>query len=221
MLHTGPIRTRRTRTNQTGARIIAAAGCLVVLALLAGCRVNVDKSANGKDKNVQIDTPFGGIHVETDRTTAADVGLPVYPGAQLVQDENHKSADVHMGFGDWELRVRAVTYQSPDSQDHILAFYKKALGSYGNVITCRNHEPIGSPATTTEGLACAENNDHGSGYNVQTHHGISSGNFELKAGSLRHQHIVSFDDPQNGQTRFALVWLDLPTNPYSHAGKSD
>jgi hypothetical protein len=221
MHHTEPIPIRQARANQARARIIAAAGCLAVLALLAGCRVNVDKSANGKNKNVQIDTPFGGIHVNTGQTTAVDVGLPAYPGAQLVRGDNHKSADVHMGFGDWELRVRAVTYESPDSQDKILAFYKKALGSYGNVITCRNHEAIGSPAITAEGLSCAENKDHGSGYNVQTHHGNGSGNLELKAGSPRHQHIVSFDNPEHGQTRFALVWLDLPINPGSQSRQSD
>jgi len=32
----------------------------------------------------------------------------------------------------------------------------------------------------------------------------------LKAGSKRHQHIVGFEEPKAGQTRFALVALDLP-----------
>lgn len=201
--------------------LLALVATLALLTSLAGCRINVDKTANGKDKNVQIDTPFGGIHVDTDKTTALDVGLPIYPGAQLVNDDDkHKSVDMHMGFGDWEMRVRAVSYATPDSQDKVLAFYKKALGSYGNVITCQNHQPIGSPATTLEGLSCSED-DHGSDGNVQMHHSYRSGDLELKAGSRRHQHIVSFDCPENGQTRFALVWLDLPVNPDSHSDQSD
>ena len=65
------------------------ATCLVAgLALAAGitgCRVHVDKGANGEDKTVQVDTPFGGVHVNTDQTTASDLGLPVYPGAQEVK----------------------------------------------------------------------------------------------------------------------------------------
>ena len=85
--------------------IANAAGLLACLALaagVAGCRIHVDKGANGEDKNVQVDTPFGGIHVNTDQTTAADLGLPVYPGAQIVTDkDNDKSADIHMGFGEW------------------------------------------------------------------------------------------------------------------------
>ena len=42
---------------------------------------------------------------------------------------------------------------------------------------------------------------------------------ELKAGSKRHQHIVGFERPKDGQTRFALVALDLPDG--QDEGKSD
>ena len=35
--------------------------CLALAAGVAGCRVHVEKGANGEDKNVQVDTPFGGI----------------------------------------------------------------------------------------------------------------------------------------------------------------
>ena len=70
--------------------VCACGGLLAALALaagVAGCRIHVDKDADGKDKNVQVDTPFGGIHVNTDQTTAADLGLPVYPGAQNVDGQ--------------------------------------------------------------------------------------------------------------------------------------
>ncbi len=120
-------------------------------------KIHVDKGSNGEDKNVQVDTPFGGIHVNTDQTTAADLGLPVYPGAEIVKDkENDKSADIHMGFGEWELRVKVVNYSTPDSQDKVVAFYKKALGRYGDVIACQDNAPVGKPTQTSEGLTCAE-----------------------------------------------------------------
>src|SRR5580700_7988372 len=90
---------------------------------IAGCRVHVDKDANGQEKNVQVDTPFGGVHVNTNQTSASDLGLPVYPGAsQVADDDKHKSADVHLGFGEWELRVRAVSYGTHDSEDKVTAF---------------------------------------------------------------------------------------------------
>ena len=93
------------------------AGCLALAAGMAGCRIHVDKGANGEDKNVQVDTPFGGIHVNTDQTTAADLGLPAYPGAQIAADkEDDKSADIHVGFGEWEMRVMVVNYSSPTAR---------------------------------------------------------------------------------------------------------
>ena len=189
---------------------------------LVGCRVHVDKDANGEDKTVQVDTPFGGIHVNTDQTTAANLGLPVYPGAEPVRDnDKHKSADVHLGFGEWELRVRAVSYATPDSQEKVTAFYKKALGRYGDVITCQNNSPIGTPTTTSEGLTCSDN-DKGANVKIdQGDYGVGKGNLELKAGSKRHQHIVGFESPKDGKTRFALVALDLPAIVESKSDKSD
>lgn len=186
---------------------------------LAGCRIHVDKDANGQEKNVQVDTPFGGVHVNTDQISAADLGLPVYPGAEIVKDKDHdKSADVNMGFGEWTLRVRAVNYATADSQDKVTAFYKKALGRYGDVITCQGNAPVGTPTSTAEGLTCASDGNHGHVRIDDKDYG-SNGGFELKAGSQRHQHIVGFEDRENGKTRFALVALDLPAS--ASGGKTD
>jgi hypothetical protein len=198
--------------------ICVLAGTALVAAI-AGCRVHVDKDANGKEKTVQVDTPFGGVHVNTDQISAADLGLPVYPGADIVRDKDHdKSADVNMGFGEWTLRVRAVNYATVDSQDKVTAFYKKALGRYGDVITCQGNSPVGTPISTSEGLTCADNGNHGNVKIDDKDWGVHGG-FQLKAGSKRHQHILGFEDSTNGKTRFALVALDLPASVDS--GKSD
>lgn len=188
---------------------------------LAGCRVNVNKGANGEDKSVQVDTPFGGVHVNTDQTTAAELGLPVYPGAVAVKDDgDQQSADVHMGFGEWEMRVKVVSYETHDSQDKVAAFYRKAMNRYGNVITCQGNVPVGTPTVTSEGLTCADGTAHGDIH-------INSGEYKtgeglsLKAGSKRHQHIVGFANPQDGQTRFELVVLELPNVDNSGSSKSD
>lgn len=195
---------------------------LALAAGVVGCRVHVNKDANGQEKTVQVDTPFGGVHVNTDQTTASDLGLPVYPGAEVVRDNDHdKSADVHMGFGEWQLRVRAVNYSTTDPQDKVTAFYKKALGRYGDVITCQGHSPMGSPAVTAEGLSCA---DDGKSTKVQIDnkdYGVNKNGLQLKAGSRRHQHILGFEDSANGKTRFALVALDLPSGLDNNGGKSD
>jgi hypothetical protein len=207
-------------------RILNSLGLVASLALvagIAGCRVHVDKGQNGEDKNVQVDTPFGGVHVNTDQISAADLGLPVYPGASEIKgDDKHKSADVHLGFGEWELRVRAVSYGTSDSEEKVTAFYKKALTRYGDVITCDGRSAVGTPTVTSEGLNCADNGNNDS--NVKFDNGdfnINTGKVQLKAGSKRHQHIVGFEDPRDGQTRFSLVSLDLPAGVENKSGSSD
>ncbi|MGA2649073.1 MAG: hypothetical protein ABSF28_01060 [Terracidiphilus sp.] len=196
---------------------------LAFLAGVTGCfRVHVDKGANGEDKDVRVDTPFGGVHVNTNQTSAADLGLPTYPGAHQVADNDHdknKSADIHLGFGEWELHVQAVSYGTHDSQEQVAAFYKKALGRYGDVIVCQGHSPVGTPSTTSEGLTCS---DDGNSANVKidrSDYGSGNNSMELKAGSKRHQHIVAFEEPKDGETRFGLVALTLPAGV--DKGKSD
>jgi len=197
---------------------ILAATALAFLGI-SGCRVHVDKDASGKEKQVQVDTPFGGVHVNTDQTSASDLGLPVYPGANSVTDEDdHKSADVHMGFGEWQLRVKAVTYQTPDSQEKVAEFYKKALARYGDVITCRGNSPVGTPTVTHEGLSCKDDSNNSK---VKVEDSDDKINLSLKAGSRRHQHIIGFQEPRKGKTRFAMVALDLPAQMGKSEGDSN
>jgi hypothetical protein len=200
--------------------VLCFAVSLALAAGLTGCRIQTDKDANGQDKKVQIDTPFGGVHVNTDQTTASDLGLPLYPGAELSRDkDNHGSADVHIGFGEWQLRVKAVSYTTPDSRDKIAAFYKKALARYGDVLTCQGHEPVGKPSVTAEGLSCADDSKH---VNIKDNNNIDIGTeYQLKAGSKRHQHIVGFDPAKDGKTPFSLVLLDLPQGMDKDDGKND
>jgi len=82
------------------------------------------------------------------------------------------------------------------------------------VITCQGNSPVGTPAITTEGLSCVDDGKHNK---VE----IEKYGLQLKAGSKRHQHIVGFESPKDGKTRFALVALDLPAVVESGSGKSD
>ena len=122
-----------------------ALGLSLLAVVLSGCKVQVDKSSNGDGDNVKIATPFGGITVNKDQTSAADLGLPAYPGAVTdTSDDGRRSARVDMGFGSFKLRVRVAHYKSADDRDQVLAFYRKALSEYGNVIECVGGKPVGS-----------------------------------------------------------------------------
>jgi hypothetical protein len=192
----------------TRAITLGALGASLVT--IAGCHVQVDKDKNGDDKNVKVDTPLGGLHVRANQTTAADLGLPDYPGATIAPDhEGDKSADVHMGFGHFQMRIRVVTYVSSDDQAKVLAFYKNAMGRFGDVIECDGTHPVGSPTLTSEGLSCREDNH----VHVNTdgdYHGLDDeSGLTLRAGSKRHQHILAFKSAGQG-TKYSLVDLELP-----------
>jgi hypothetical protein len=191
----------------------------VVLCGATGCKVQVDKSSNGGGDNVKIATPFGGISVNKDQTSPAELGLPAYPGAVLetAGDGNH-SAKVDLGFGSWKLKVKTAHYSTADNRDQVLSFYRKALSEYGGVIECAEDKPVGPPVTTGEGLSCdhSDHSDHsGNSGHSDFDHGFPhsqfhSGDLELKAGSPRHQHILVLHGGNTSATHFSLIALDLP-----------
>src|SRR3984885_13448228 len=159
----------------------------VLLSGATGCKVRVDKSGDGGEDNVKIATPFGGISVNKDQTSPAELGLPAYPGSVAdTAGDGNRSAKVDLGFGSWKLRVKAAHYSTADNRDQVLTFYRKALSEYGGVIEGAGDKPVGMPVITGEGLSCNDSkNDHGS-----PHNNYKSGDLQLKAGSPRHQHIV-------------------------------
>jgi hypothetical protein len=170
-----------------------------------GCKVRVDKSEDGK--NVKIATPFGSIAVNQNQTSAADVGIPAYPGSAAdTGGDGNKSANVDMGFGSWKLRVKVAHYTTTDGRDQVVSFYRKALSEYGGVIECAGNTAVGTPTTTGEGLNC-DHSDHG---NNSMRGEFSSGDLELKAGSPHHQHLVVLKRGDSGTTHFSLIALDLP-----------
>jgi hypothetical protein len=193
-------------------RFATVVSVAAVLLMTSACRIEKDKNGNDGD-NVKISTPFGGLKVRSNETDAAAMGLPAYPGAHVITKKNDGddgSVDLHMGFGPWQLHVQVASYGTTDPQDKVVAFYRQALGKYGTVIECSSDTPIGTPTQTTEGLTCADdvkegssNWSHNSGININDLH------LELKTGSRHHQHIVGFKQKE-GETRFALIALDLP-----------
>jgi hypothetical protein len=188
----------------------------LVCLLLSGCRVSEHK--NGTNDKVDIGTPFGSMHVNTNNSgDTSAIGLAAYPGAVPVKDDGDKdgnSANVDMSFGSFHLGVKAASFQTPDSQDKVIAFYRKDLASrYGDVIECRADHPVDTSTRTSQGLTC-DTRDHN-----HIHAGRSSGdNIELRAGSEQLQHIVGVE-AHDGGTKIGLVALDLPSHLSGHNGK--
>lgn len=185
------------RRNKFSAFIaIAARASLAALPLLIACSVNVKKEADGQDKQVDIKTLLGGVHVSK-QADVSDVGLTVYPGARLKEkdsDGSDKSANVNIsGFG-YGLKVVALEYESDDAPAKVLSFYRDQLKKYGTVLEChtsRGNWNMNMGKNDSNELTC-----EGSGGN----------DIELKAGKKDDQHIVAVEREGKGSS-FSLVYV--------------
>lgn len=175
---------------------VAIAACL----LFAACSVNVKKNNDGSDKNVQINTPVGQLHVSND-AKAIDTGLPVYPGAQLASDDtdaNKNNANVNIATGFFGLKVAAIAYDTNDSADSVKDYYLGQLKKYGAVLTCHS-----------SGVNASTNFDHGDSDSEKLVCEQDSGkNYELKSGVRDNQHIVSIE-PRDHGCKFTLVYVRI------------
>jgi hypothetical protein len=187
------------RRNKPSAFVIAGASFAALL-LLAGCSVNVKKEANGEDKQVDVKSLLGDVHV-SQQANVADVGLVVYPGARLKEkdsDGSDKSANVNVsGFG-FGIKVIALEYESDDNPAKVLSFYRDQLKKYGMVLECH----------TSKGNWNVNMGSHGSkkGSNELTCEGSGGNDIELKVGKQDDQHIVAVE-PEGRGSSFSLVYV--------------
>jgi hypothetical protein len=102
---------------------------------LAGCSVEVSGRDENGHGNVDITTPAGGVSVRTDKP--AETGLPVYPGATPMRERDEpENANVDVSAFGVGVRVAAGKFESADSNDKVLAFYREAMRGYGPVTEC-------------------------------------------------------------------------------------
>lgn len=182
-------------------RHLSVIALVAAFLLLSACSINVKKNDNGQDKNVDIDTPFGGIHVSKG-ADVRDTGLPVYPGARPKPKDNsddEKSANVDISTSAFGLKVVALDYVSDDSPDKVIAYYRNQLKQqYGSVLECHtsghNYSYTHSDKKNDDTLKCEGDN---SGKTV-----------ELKVGTEHNQHVVAIT-PQDKGTDFALVYVHI------------
>jgi hypothetical protein len=186
------------RKNKLSA--LSMAGVCCAIGFLPACSVNVKKEANGRDKQVDVNTPFGGVHVSK-QADISDIGLPIYPGSRLKEEDSDgsdKSANVNIsGFG-YGLKVVAVEYRSDDAPAKILSFYKDQLKKYGGVLECH----------TSRGNWSVNMGSHGSknSSNELTCEGGGGNETELKVGKQDDQHIVAVE-PEGKGSSFSLVYV--------------
>ena len=186
------------KTRFQAVSIFALGVATLAALLLPACSINVKKEQNGDDKQVDINTLVGGIHVSKG-ADAADVGMAVYPGARLKQDDSDgkdKSANVNISSFGFGLKVVALEYRSDDAPEKLIAYYKDQLKKYGKVLECHTSHFNVNPDI--------KGSDHGS--HELTCEDSSGNNVELKVGTKENQHIVAVEPDGKGSS-FSLVYV--------------
>jgi hypothetical protein len=106
--------------------VVSVATVWVGLRFLArGVSVNVQERDAGR-KEVSIKTPVGSMEVSQD-VNEARLGLPIYPGAERLRDQD--SANLNFSFGsEAGLRLVVAKFETPDPPEKVRDFYKQRLG---------------------------------------------------------------------------------------------
>jgi len=206
--------------------IFAASAALV---LMVGCSVNVKKDEEGrdknvevkspigdikvnkeggKDKNVSIRSPFGNLNVDTEKVSASDIGLSVYPGATEAPDEEHNQskANVNIDSPWFTLKVQALKYKSNDSQDKIWEYYKKELKKYGRVLECKPGSPdMNYTKKNDDDLTCHDDEKNGS---KKVNLDMDRDSIELRVGTKQSFRVVGMKQDGKGSS-FALVRIRM------------
>ena len=155
--------------------------------------------AQDRDKNLDVHSSVGDLHVGNDGN-ARETGLPLYPGARLKHDDDNKnSANLGLFTAAFGFKLVVASYDSDDSQDKVVAFYRDKLKKYGKVLECHTngdggdvHVDDGGHDSGSKELKCDGDNDGKS--------------IELKVGTENNQHVVAIK-PESKGSSFALVYL--------------
>lgn len=164
---------------------------------VGGCSIHHD-TENGKKDDVDIKTPFGSLSVREGHSDVKETGLSLYPGARAQKDidDSHHSANVNISSSLFGLKVVALKYESDDSPEKILGFYRKEMGKYGNVIDCTGGFNMNFHHHDNDAeVSC---NGHGSaGHEYKE---------ELKVGTENNQRVLAVR-PSGKGSAFALVYV--------------
>jgi hypothetical protein len=182
------------------------AGLIVASLVITGCSVQSKHEDGDSKKNVKIETPLGGMNVNTENVEAKDAGMTVFPGAKPKEketgDHDEKKANVNIDTPWFGLKVVALSYESTESPEKIWEYYRKELSRYGRVLECRTDSAdLELNPRSDDELTCKDSKKrNGVRYNS------GEKRMELKVGTQKKQRIVAVKPTSTG-TEFSLVYI--------------
>src|ERR1700674_1370970 len=182
---------------------LALAAAFAMLLSMPALLARAQQTDNGnQDKHLDIRSSAGDLHVGND-ADIRDIGLPLYPGARLKHDEHDKnSANLAIFTAAFGMKLVVVNYDSDDSPNKLIAYYRDKLKKFGKVIECHTGEHGGDVHVN------GGKNDSNGSKDVK-YAGDNTGSvLELKVGTQENQHLVSVEPSEKGNgSTFALVYV--------------
>jgi hypothetical protein len=160
---------------------------VAMLSLAAGACSAGDSDSKGVE----------GHFILTEKATAADAGLPAYPGSKSYtdDDDSNSAANIALSTSLFGFKVVAMNLESADKPERVAAFYRQALSKYGTVLECSGSADAARQPEATGVLTCESDERE-------------SHSIVYKVGTDENQRIVAIK-PHGSGTRFDLVHFDI------------
>jgi hypothetical protein len=194
-----------TRFQAISHQLFPVLATFAVLLFLSAPRATAQQDdGNNQDKHLDIRSSAGDLHLGND-ADVRDTGLPLYPGARLKHDDDTKnSANIGIVTAAFGMKLVVLDYDSDDSPDKLIAYYRDKLKKYGKVLECHTSEHGGD-------IHVNAGKENSNGSQPVKCDGDNTGNvIELKVGTQEHQHLVSVEPSTKGNgATFALIYLHM------------
>jgi hypothetical protein len=152
-----------------------------------------------KDKNLDVRSPVGDLHMGKD-ADAQKAGLPLYPGARSQNTDNDDPLNLALSTDSFGMKLIVAKYETPDSSEKVLNFYRDKMKKYGKVLECHN---------TNDASGDHNADDKKEGSQPVKCEGDNAGPVrELKVGTEDNQRIVALEDQKDTKdTKFVVIYL--------------
>ena len=181
-------------------------GRWMLMVALVGCAsvATLAQQSDSDDKPFDVRSSVGDLHVGKD-ADAHKQGLPLYPGARLKHEQDNDPLNFGILTESFGIKLVVAKYESDDSPDKIVAYYRGKLKRYGKVLECHSHEH-GSDVSV-HGDKNDDQKDQGKSKELKCDED-SGPVTELKVGTEDNQHVVAVE-PGDGNkgANFELVYV--------------
>ncbi|MGC1646242.1 MAG: hypothetical protein WA741_10475 [Candidatus Sulfotelmatobacter sp.] len=158
------------------------------------------QQSNTQDKPFDVQSSVGDMHVGKD-ADAKKAGLPLYPGARAKVEKDNDPLNFGILTESFGLKMVLAKYESEDSPDKVVAYYRDKLKRYGKVLECHSEKHSGDVDVHDD------DKDSKGGKELKCEE-KSGPVTELKVGTEDDQHVVAVEPRDSGKgSMFALVYV--------------